>query len=200
MRTFVAAAGCLTLAIIGGCGEAKPPKPTPKDDPSVKKSIENVPEISIGEEVDPSKLEPETKPTGEAGKAEGDKSEAGKSEPAGKAEAPQEPAKPPIPLPSGDGVGANAKALDLVLALGNGEQREAASAAVAQRGAPLVPELAQLLDHEHPQVRAQAAFALSLLGANSQPAAERLRALAAGDQHEASRDAARFALDAIAGK
>jgi HEAT repeat protein len=89
--------------------------------------------------------------------------------------------------------------LDLVGKLGNGVTSQAAARVLAKRGGGEVVEaLSAALTHENWQVRAGAAFALGQMGQAAQPAKAALEKSAAADAEQAVRDAAAFALDAIA--
>lgn len=76
--------------------------------------------------------------------------------------------------------------------------RDTTVAEIRERGSDMVPELVTALDDPDWRVRAGAAFGLSVLGKEAQQALPKLRSLAESDQHESARDAATWAIDAIA--
>jgi HEAT repeat protein len=75
--------------------------------------------------------------------------------------------------------------------------RDAAVADIREQGSAAVPDLIAGLDDPDWQVRAGAAFGLSILGKEAAEALPKLRAMARFEQHESPRDAAAWAIDAI---
>ncbi|QDU29161.1 HEAT repeat protein [Anatilimnocola aggregata] len=98
---------------------------------------------------------------------------------------------PPLPVLS---------VAELVAKLAIPDERQAAAVALCKQGPEAVPALLKALDHQDWQVRAAAVFALGQLGKESAAARDRLEVLAEKDENANVRDAATFALDAIAGK
>lgn len=88
---------------------------------------------------------------------------------------------------------------DLLAKLADEMQRTLAARALAARGAAAVDPLIKALDHQDPQTRAAAAFALGQLGKEAAAAKDRLQQMATSDDSEVAKDAAAFALDAVEG-
>lgn len=108
------------------------------------------------------------------------------------------PDQPPGPPPEESAL-ADSKTSDLVDKLGNGPEGQAAARVLAKRGGPeVIQALASALSEDRWQVRAGAAFALGQMGKAAETAKAALERAAADDPEQAVRDAATFALDAIA--
>jgi len=86
---------------------------------------------------------------------------------------------------------------DLVAQLGT-DDRQAAAVSLASAGKSAVPALLKALDHADWQVRAAAVFALGQIGADAGEAKPKLQSIAERDENASVRDAAAFALDALA--
>lgn len=100
--------------------------------------------------------------------------------------------------PPDESVFAGASTAELVEKLGSSEG-EAAAVVLAKRGGSEISEsLLSTLKHRDWQVRARAAFALGLMGKEAAAAKAALEQAAAEDAEQTVRDAAAFALDAIA--
>lgn len=84
--------------------------------------------------------------------------------------------------------------------LSSQRDRQAAAVALASVGKSAVPALTQALDHADSEVRSAAVFALGLIGKDASEAQARLQKIAEKDEDSNVRDAAAFALDALAGK
>ncbi len=84
---------------------------------------------------------------------------------------------------------------ELLTLLADESMCDDAAVAIQEKGAAAVPELLAALDDDDWQVRAGAVFALSLL---QQDALPQLRDLTETEQQESVRDAAVWAIDAIA--
>lgn len=80
------------------------------------------------------------------------------------------------------------------------DDRQAAAVSLATAGKSAVPALVKALDHQDWQVRAAAVFALGQIGPDAAEAKDRLQTVAEKDENTSVRDAAAFALDAIAEK
>jgi hypothetical protein len=94
-------------------------------------------------------------------------------------------------------VSADSPVVDLVAKLADPNTRDAATAVIRQQGTDAVPQLVTALEDDNWQIRAGAVFALSVLGDEAQDAVPKLRDLASTEKHEAVRDAASWAIDAI---
>jgi HEAT repeat protein len=88
--------------------------------------------------------------------------------------------------------------VDLIGMLSAAKQRDLAGRALVARGKDAVEPLVAALDAEDAQVRAAAAFALGQLGQAAEPAKAKLTKMSQDDQNDIARDAATFALDALA--
>jgi hypothetical protein len=105
----------------------------------------------------------------------------------------------PAGPPAEEAALAEVSTADLIGKLGSDADRQAAARVLAGRGGPEVVEaLSAALTHDQWQVRAGAAFTLSQMGQSAQPAKSALEKAAASDADQTVRDAAAFALDAIA--
>jgi hypothetical protein len=80
------------------------------------------------------------------------------------------------------------------------DDRQAAAVALASAGKRAVPALVNVLDDKDWQVRAAAVFALGQIGSDAAEAKDKLQTIAEKDENTSVRDAAAFALDAIAEK
>jgi hypothetical protein len=87
---------------------------------------------------------------------------------------------------------------DLAKLLENDSQREAAAAALAEKGKEALPALTSALEHADWRVRAAAVFALGRMGPEAHSLQDRLKTLADSDENNTVRVAAAFALDALA--
>ena len=105
----------------------------------------------------------------------------------------QDPAVKPISVPEDLPVD------DLVAALADAAKRDSAAGRLAAKGASSVAPLRASLEKLDSPGKAAAAFALGQIGKEAQAAVPDLEKLAASSD-EVVADAARFALDAIAGK
>jgi HEAT repeat protein len=106
--------------------------------------------------------------------------------------------EPPTPKTAGDAeTNIPPEASALIRQLIDPATRDQAADVIESRGAASVSALTDALSHGDSQVRASAAFALSLLGKDAVPALPALKKIAETDKQETARDAALNAIAAI---
>jgi hypothetical protein len=88
----------------------------------------------------------------------------------------------------------------MLLRLSDQAERDNSIRTIRDQGPDVVPQLVKALDHDDWRVRAGAAFALSELGSDAQPALAKLEEVSKSAKHESVRDAAVWAIAAISDK
>jgi len=112
--------------------------------------------------------------------------------------APDVPDRPPVELPPVTPPPASDELQTLLAQLSDPATRLDAATKIHEQGDEAVEHLIAMLSSDSWQARAGAIFALGLYEQQAAEALPSLRLLAEGDPHEAVRDAAAFAVDAVA--